>query len=202
MTETNGNGAVTVDKKDITYDVLMIDDEDERSPGSGPGGSAGGPAEDRGDHPVIYVLDLAVKQSGEYLKGEGLPPPNNAVYENFSKPFLNDALWHYLPDGGVPDDPRIALALGVAGLGLAFAPTAIALWHRRQEEEKREQERQKQQKREREARQSEQAARTEEAGQEHKGEPEEREHERPSSPGSPTWLQRIASGGGGRLGGM
>jgi len=200
VTETNGNGAVTVDKKDITYDVLMIDDEDERSPGSGPGGSAGGPAEDRGDHPVIYVLDLAVKQSGEYLKGEGLPPPNNAVYENFSKPFLNDALWHYLPDGGVPDDPRIALALGVAGLGLAFAPTMIALWHRRQEEEKREQERQKQQKREREARQNpnEQAAQTEEDTQDH----EEREQERQSPSDYPNWLTRIESGGGGRLGGM
>lgn len=199
MTETNGNGAVTVDKKDITYDVLMIDDDDERSPGSGPG-SAGGPAEDRGDHPVIYVLDLAVKQSGDYLQGEGLPPPNNAVYENFSKPFLNDALWHYLPDGGVPDDPRIALALGVAGLGLAFAPTMIALWHRRQEEEKREQERQKQQKREREARQNpnEQAAQTEEDTQDH----EEREQERQSPSDYPNWLTRIESGGGGRLGGM
>lgn len=196
MTEMD---AVTVDKKDITYDVLMIDDEDERSPGSGPGGS-GGPAEDRGDHPVIYILDMAVKQGGEYLKGEGLPPPNNAVYENFSKPFLNDALWHYLPDGGVPDDPRIALALGVAGLGLAFAPTMIALWHRRQEEEKREQERQKQQKREREARQNpnEQAAQTEEDTQDH----EEREQERQSPSDYPNWLTRIESGGGGRLGGM
>ena len=190
---------VTVEKKDITYDVL-IGDEDERSPGSGPGGS-GGPAEDRGDHPVIYILDMAVKQGGEYLKGEGLPPPNNAVYENFSKPFLNDALWHYLPDGGVPDDPRIALVLGVAGLGLAFAPTMIALWHRRQEEERREQEkRQNQQKREREAKQNqnEQAAQTEEDTQDH----EEREQERQSPSDYPNWLTRIESGGGGRLGGM
>jgi len=187
---------VTVEKKDITYDVL-IGDEDERSPGSGPGGS-GGPAEDRGDHPVIYILDMAVKQGGEYLRGEGLPPPNNAVYENFSKPFLNDALWHYLPDGGVPDDPRIALVLGVAGLGLAFAPTMIALWHRQQEEERKEQERQNQQRREREARQSEQAARTDEDTQDHG----EREQERQFPSDYPTWLQRIASGGGGRLGGM
>jgi len=189
---------VTVEKKDITYDVL-IGDEDERSPGSGPGGS-GGPAEDRGDHPVIYILDMAVKQGGEYLKGEGLPPPNNAVYENFSKPFLNDALWHYLPDGGVPDDPRIALVLGVAGLGLAFAPTMIALWHRRQEEERKEQERQNQQRREREAKQNqnEQAAQTEEDTQDH----EEREQERQSPSDYPNWLTRIESGGGGRLGGM
>lgn len=190
--------AVTVEKKDITYDVLMIDDDDERSPGSGPGGS-GGPAEDRGDHPVIYVLDLAVKQSGDYLRGEGLPPPNNAVYENFSKPFLNDALWHYLPDGGVPDDPRIALALGVAGLGLAFAPTMIALWQKQKEEEKKEEEKKR---REQEKRRREREAQPDEQ-EECEREPEEREQDsRRSPPDYPNWLKRIESTGGGRLGGM
>ena len=50
---------------------------------------------------------------------------------------MNEALWHYLPEGNLPDDPRIALALGVAGLGLAFAPTLIAVYQKKEEEEKR-----------------------------------------------------------------
>lgn len=121
-----------VDSKDITYD-LILDDTDA---GAG-GGDRSPPPEDRGDHPVVTILDMAVSQSGVYLKKQGLEPPNSAVYESFSRPFLNTAAWHYLPDGSIPDDPRIALVLGVAGLGLAFAPTLIAVYQKREAEEKR-----------------------------------------------------------------
>jgi len=127
-----------IDKKDVTLDFLIDDaGEDRRDDPAGP------PVEEKGDHPAITILDMAVKQSGEYLRKEGLPPANNAVYEHFSKPFLNTALWHYLPDGSIPDDPRVALALGVGGLALAFTPTLLALNQKRTEEEKREKEKAK-----------------------------------------------------------
>lgn len=141
MTETE---EVTVDKKDITYDIL-IDDTEER-PDRGASGASSGPAEEKGDHPAIAILDMAIKQSAVFLKEQGLPPANNAVYESFSKPFLNEALWHYLPEGTLPDDPRFALVMGVAGLGLAFSPTLIALYHKREEEKKREEQEKKRKK--------------------------------------------------------
>ena len=119
-----------VDSKDITYDLILDagDLDDQRAKTAD---------RDLGDHPILTILDMAVKQSGVYLKKQGLEPPNNAVYESFSKPFLNEAAWHYLPDGSLPDDPKIALVLGVAGLGLAFAPTLIAVYQKREAEEKR-----------------------------------------------------------------
>lgn len=118
-----------VDSKDITYDLILDagDLDDQRAKTAD---------RDLGDHPILTILDMAVKQSGVYLKKQGLEPPNNAVYESFSKPFLNEAAWHYLPDGSLPDDPRIALALGVAGLGLAFVPTLIAVYEKKNEKEK------------------------------------------------------------------
>lgn len=131
MTETEA----TIDPKDITYDIIL-DDTEERPDRGGPR-AVGGPAEEKGDHPVLTILDMGIKQSGDYLKKQNLPPANNDVYENFSKPFLNEAAWHYLPDGSLPDDPRFALVLGVAGLGLAFAPTLIAVYQKKEEEEKR-----------------------------------------------------------------
>lgn len=144
MTEnTENTGEVeekTLDKKDITYDILIDDLLDEGGEGRGRGGPAELPAAsaaEKGNHPAITILDMAVKQSGAYLRKQGLPPANNDVYEDFSKPFLNTAAWHYLPEGNLPDDPRIALALGVAGLGLAFAPTLIAVYQKKEEEEKR-----------------------------------------------------------------
>lgn len=138
----------TIDPKDITYDIL-IDDTEER-PDRGASGASSGPAEEKGDHPVVTVLDMAVKQSGEFLRKQNLPPANTAVYESFSKPFLNEACWHYLPDGGLPDDPRVALALGVGGLALAFAPTLVALYERKEEEKKREEQEKKRKKERRE----------------------------------------------------
>lgn len=172
----------TIDPKDITYDIL-IDDTEER-PDRGASGASGGPAEPKGDHPAIAILDLAVKQSEGFLKEQGLPPANNAVYTNFSKPFLNEALWHYLPDGSLPDDPRFALVMGVAGLGLAFSPTLIALYQKREAEEKKEKEKEKRRREEREDKRD--------------------EVEQPgpvpaSSEPAPDWMTRLESG---MLGGM
>lgn len=136
MTDAAGSPAPEekIDKKDVTLDFL-IDGGEEEGDRTGAGGAP--PVEDRGDHPAIVILDMAVKQSGEYLRKEGLPGANTAVYEHFSKPFLNTALWHYLPDGSIPDDPRLALALGVGGLALAFLPTILAYHAKEAEEEKR-----------------------------------------------------------------
>lgn len=144
MTETE---AATIDPKDITYDILI--DDTERPDRGGPE-AAGGPAKPQGDHPVVTVLDMAVKQSGEFLRKQNLPPANMAVYESFSKPFLNEACWHYLPDGGLPDDPRFALVLGVAGLGLAFAPTLLAVYEQKEEEKRRAEQEKKRRKQRRE----------------------------------------------------
>lgn len=176
----------TLDKKDITYDIL-IDDLLEEDEGRGLGGPVDPPAasaaESKGDHPAISILDMAVRQSGVYLQKQGLPPANNDVYENFSKPFLNTACWHYLPDGDLPDDPRIALALGVAGLGLAFLPTALAVYQRKEEEERRiaeEVERRRKRRREKEE---------ENSGRE-EGEKEEIETFGPA----PDWMERLEGG--------
>jgi len=176
-----------IDKKDVTYDFLIDDltsekEEDRTATAGAP------PVEDRGDHPAIAILDMAVKQSGEYLRKEGLPPANNAVYEHFSKPFLNTALWHYLPDGSIPDDPRVALALGVGGLALAFAPTAIALHHRKEEEEKKE--KAKKEKKREEKEEGEETARSPPPVVEEK-----------TAPG-PDWLARLGENAGSGLPGM
>lgn len=78
MTETE-EADVTIDKKDITYDIILDDTEAERQDRGGPE-AAGGPAEPQGDHPIVTVLDMAVKQSGEFLRKQSLPPANTAVY--------------------------------------------------------------------------------------------------------------------------
>ena len=178
MTETE---EATIDPKDITYDILI--DETERPARDSPE-AAGGPAKEKGDHPVVTVLDMAVKQSGELLKKQNLPPANNDVYTSFSRPFLNEAAWHYLPDGTLPDDPRFALALGVGGLALAFAPTLLALYERKEEEKKRE-EQEKKRKR----------TRSEENGD---GEEEEKQEKRNPVPGPaaepPDWMTRLEGG--------
>lgn len=168
----------TIDPKDITPDIII--DDIERP-------DRGGPAEDeeKGDHPVVTVLDMAVKQSGEFLRKQNLPPANTAVYESFSKPFLNEACWHYLPEGNLPDDPRFALVMGVVGLGLAFSPTLIALYHKKEEEEKKREEQEKKRKKER---------REEENGE---GEEERREPDPIPGPVAepPDWMTRLESGG-------
>lgn len=195
MTEnTENTGEVeekTLDKKDITYDILIDDLLEE---GGGPAELPAASAAEKGNHPVVTVLDMAVKQSGEFLRKQNLPPANTAVYESFSKPFLNEAAWYYLPEGNLPDDPRIALALGVAGLGLAFAPTLIAVYQKKEEEEKRRiaEERKKRRKRE----------------ENDEGEMEEKPERRIPVPRSevskepvpePPWMERLE---GGALSGM
>lgn len=119
-----------LNRKDITADIILSDADI-----GGEDRPAGEPAAaDRGDHPVVTILDMAVNTGSDYCRSEGLPAPNTAVYQNFSRPFMNQAMWHYLPDGNIPDDPRIALAVGVGGLVLAFAPTLMELQRRRSEE--------------------------------------------------------------------
>lgn len=139
MTENTGEiEEKTLDSKDITYDILiddLLEEGGERPDRGGPAEPPAASAAEKGDHPALTILDMAVNQSGVYLRKQGLPAANNDIYESFSKPFLNTAAWHYLPEGNLPDDPRIALALGVAGLGLAFAPTLIAVYHQKKEEE-------------------------------------------------------------------
>ena len=121
--------------------------------------------EERGDHPGVVLLDMAVKQSVEMCKKNGLPPPNMKFYNEFSKPFLNEAFWHYFPSGELPDSPRVALFLGVAGLGLAYIPTIMAYYSRMKEEkDKRRQPRQREAKEANEEREN----RLEEKGQEEK----------------------------------
>ena len=119
-----------LNRKDITQDIMLSDAD---IAGEDPAGKEAAAVE-KGDHPVVSILDMAVKTGADYCRKENLPGPNNAVYENFSRPFLNTAMWHYLPDGTIPDDPRLALAVGVGGLLLAFTPTLLELHKRRSEE--------------------------------------------------------------------
>jgi len=114
--------------KDITEEVAIEEKKEEEE------------VEEKGDHPAITLLDLAINQVSEYCKKNNLPEPNKGVYESFSRPFLNRAFWHYLPSGDLPDDPRLMLLLGVAGLGFACLPTVMAFWKKEKlkKEEKKE----------------------------------------------------------------
>lgn len=181
----SGEAEATIDPKDITYDILIDDTE---RPDRGGSEAAGGPVEPKGDHPVVAVLDMAMKHSGGYLQKQNLPPPNTDIYKDFSKPFLNEACWYYLPDGTLPDDPRLALALGVGGLALAFAPTLLAVYERKEQEQKKELEEKKRRKQRREEE-------TEER------EEEQRKPDVPPGPVAepPDWMTRLESG---MLGGM
>ena len=118
-----------IEGKDITDVILSADEAAAGDKDTG---------KDRGDHPFVTVLDMAVSTGADACVKEGYPAPNQTVYRNFSRPFLNTTMWHYFPDGNVPDDPRIALALGAAGLGLAFAPVLMEVYRRRKEEENKE----------------------------------------------------------------
>lgn len=126
-----------LNKTDITADLVIDGDFTEEEEETASGGA------EMGDHPLLALIDIGIKTSEGYLKGEGLPGPNTALYDGFSRPFLNTALWHYMPDGEIPDDPRIALALGVGGLALAFTPTLIAVKDRAEKEKRREKEKEK-----------------------------------------------------------
>lgn len=184
MSEEAPQTEETIDRKDVTPDFLIDDLTSEKE--DRPGGEVSAePLKEKGDHPVITILDMAVKQSGEYLRKQNLPPANNAVYESFSKPFLNEACWHYMPDGSLPDDPRLALVLGVGGLGLAFAPTLIAVYHRKEEEEKRKEQEKKRRK------QREQKEKNDEEGEEEENRGEENRIEEVEPP---DWMTRMEGG--------
>ena len=124
MLEENENEIV--ESKDITEEVAIEEKKEEEE------------VEEKGDHPAITLLDFAINQVSEYCKKNNIPEPNKAVYEGFSRPFLNKAFWHYLPSGDLPDDPRLMLFLGIAGLGCACLPTVMAFWRKPKKEEKKE----------------------------------------------------------------
>jgi len=176
MTEEEKESGEAINHKDVTYDFILNDEavkEEEEAAGPAP------EEKEKGDHPVITLLDLAINQSGIYLKKQGLPPANTAIYEGFSRPFLNAALWEYLPDGDLPDDPRIGLALGVGGLGLAFAPTLLALKDKKEKEEKA-------------AKTPKKAPKKEEEEKAAGPAPVNQEEEEPAGP---DWLDRLEGGG-------
>lgn len=112
-------------------DAIISDDDIQEKEHSGE-------EKDQGDHPFLAALDMAVETSEEFIRKEGLPAPNTKIYTGFSRPFLNKAMWHYLPEGDLPDDPKVALALGAGGLALAYLPTLLALNERRKNQEREE----------------------------------------------------------------
>ncbi len=116
-----------IEAKDITEEVAIEEKKEDEEV-----------EEEKGDHPAITLLDLAIDQAVEYCKKNNLPEPNKGIYEGFSRPFLNKAFWHYLPGGDLPDDPRLMLILGVAGLGFACLPTVMAFWRKEKSKEKKE----------------------------------------------------------------
>ncbi len=87
------------------------------------------------DHAALALIDIAIDQSFEYCKKEGLPEPNTALWENFSRPFMNRALWHYCPDD-IPDSPVLCLILGSAGIGIMYIPIIMALMEKQEGGEK------------------------------------------------------------------
>lgn len=106
-----------------------------------------------GDHPGIAIIDIALNQAVEFCKKNNIPEPNLTVYQSFSRSFLNKALWHYFPSGDLPDDPRIALILGVSGLGFACLPTVLYFFRKNKDkaeikEQKQEQKTEQEQKQE------------------------------------------------------
>ena len=115
--------------KDITPDLEIIDEEEKEEKKE---------IEEKGDHPAVILLDMAVEQSAEMCKKNKLPPPNMKFYSEFSRPFLNKAFWYYFPSGELPDSPKLALLLGVAGLGLAYIPTIVAYYSKNKNREKEE----------------------------------------------------------------
>ncbi|MDI6718036.1 MAG: hypothetical protein QMD46_00275 [Methanomicrobiales archaeon] len=96
-------------KKDIAEDIIPADEKREEAL------KAGEAAKPQGDRAVVALLDMTMETGGDYLKIAGYSPPTDSIYKNFSRPFLNKACWHYLPDEKLPDDQKVALLLGVGG---------------------------------------------------------------------------------------
>lgn len=117
-------------------DITGAVDNGSRNPEDQEDPSAMGTPEEM--HPALALLDMAIQQACTYSATNNLPEPNLGVYEGFSKPFLNQALWYYCPDGNAPESPQVALLLGVAGLGLCVTPTLIAAYKKSKEETEKE----------------------------------------------------------------
>jgi len=125
--------------KDITEDVITIDSGSPAAPVTGTGAAKATPAlptpgEEKGDHPGIALLDIAIEESVRYCEREHMPPPNLALWHNFSRGFLNKSLWHYFPSGAEPESPAICALIGVAGLAVCYVPVIIAFYQKKKEE--------------------------------------------------------------------
>lgn len=92
------------------------------------------------EHPLLNFLDLGIDQSKIYCKSQDLPEPNTALYDNFSRPLMNRALWAYIPESSTPSSPAVCLVLGLAGMGIMYAPVFLA--YQKREKEKAREERQ------------------------------------------------------------
>jgi hypothetical protein len=114
--------------KDITAAVIVEasgDDYEEEE-------EAGGFEEEEEDHPAIALIDIAIGESVRACKKEGLPEPNLTLWKSFSRGLMNKALWHYAPDGDLPDSPALCLVLAVGGLSVCYVPVIMALYERSQ----------------------------------------------------------------------
>jgi len=126
--------------KDLT-DVVTIDGGT-AAPDAAPGTGAAkvapalpAPGEEKGDHPGIALLDIAIEESVRYCEREHMPPPNLALWQNFSRGFLNKSLWHYFPSGVEPESPAICALIGVAGLAVCYVPVIIAFYQKKKDEQ-------------------------------------------------------------------
>ncbi|ADN37057.1 hypothetical protein Mpet_2310 [Methanolacinia petrolearia DSM 11571] len=128
-------------KKDITASVTVREDDEEPTR-TGEDYKPESYTDNKGDHPFIALIDIGVNESATYCKKEGLPEPNLSLWENFSREFLNKALWHYAPDGDIPDSPILCLILGMGGLSACYIPVILAVIDKQKEEENKAKEKQ------------------------------------------------------------
>ncbi len=83
-------------------------------------------------HGLTELLNMAINYTDEHArklraKGIEVPEVNMPLWENFGKPLLNQAFWHYFPDTDGLDDPRLALLAGGAVTTMAVAPTLLGI---------------------------------------------------------------------------
>lgn len=78
------------------------------------------------EHSLLWLLDAGMEQSKSFCVSQNLPAPNTVIWENFSRPLLNKALLHYMPDSLTPESPAACLALGIIGIAAAHIPPYIA----------------------------------------------------------------------------
>ena len=83
-------------------------------------------------HPLTEFLNMAINYTDEHasklrFRGIDVPEVNKPLWENFGKPLLNRAFWHYFPESDGMDDPRMALIVGGAMTVMAVAPSLIGI---------------------------------------------------------------------------